>query len=340
MRFLAARILAWFCFFGMLPMSTKTFYSCAAYMAIAAMAVSFMADAGEAVAQNSKPRSPSSRLRKPGGGVVKTPQKGSAPAAEKKSDGADGKTPSKGPGEQGAGGAPGKQSTSPASWMRENLWLMLTVPLGAAVLGFSWFFLVGRRRQGAHDDLFPGTAVGAKKSDKNTGGFSSTRIRAEDVKARLSGSVGGEEVETDQDYALVVEEDALSVATGSEEGSAEEAIGTLLGAGDFEAAYELYAQRIDEERSTRFDSSLEKELGEKLIEAGQDEKAARVLEQHIATHPADQIEAEAYFNLGYLHYRASHLDKSRKYFGLFIKSEPDEKRRDRATAILAALDAR
>jgi hypothetical protein len=69
------------------------------------------------------------------------------------------------------------------------------------------------------------------------------------------------------------------------------------------------------------------------------EKAVTVLEHHIATHPADEIDAAAYFNLGYSHFHSRHLEKSRKFFGLFIDAEEDETRRGRARAILAAMEA-
>ena len=300
-------------------------YRGSVFIAIFALSVSFQLGAEVAVAQSGKP----------GGGVVKTSQKtGAATSTTKPEDGASPKP---------AADAPPRKSAGTAGWIRENLWLVLGAPLGAAVLGFSWFFLVGRRRQGAGEELFPGSekkSVATGDKDRASGGFSSTRIRAEDVKTRLSGSVVGEEVETDQDYALVVEEDALSATAELEEGSVEEVLATLLEGEDFEAAYEIYSQHVEEDRSVRFDAGMEKALGEKLIDGGQDESAARVLEHHVETHPADQIEAETYFNLGYLHYRASHLDKSRKYFGLFVELEPDEARRGRASSILAAIEAR
>ena len=295
-------------------------YRATVFIAIFALGLFFQPGAEVAVAQSGKP----------GATTTKT-EDGASPAA-------------KGPADKPGAEAPSKKPASTAGWIRENLWLVLGVPLGAAVLGFSWFFLVGRRRQGAGEDLFPGSAeksaAAEHGSDTASGGFSSTRIRAEDVKTRLSGSVVGEEVETDHDYALVVEEDALSATAELEEGSVDEVLATLLGREDFEAAYEIYSQHIEEDRSLRFDAGMEKELGEKLIRGGQDESAARVLEHHVETHPAEQIEAETYFNLGYLHYRAGHVDKSRKYFSLFVELEPNETRRDRASAILSAIDAR
>lgn len=306
-------------------------YRGSVFIAIFALSVSFQLGAEVAVAQSVKP----------GGGAVKTSQKaGAATSTTKPEDGASPAVSGK-----PAADASSRKSAGTAGWIRDNLWLVLGIPLGAAVLGFSWFFLVGRRRQGAGEELFPGSGKKSAASDdadldRASGGFSSTRIRAEDVKTRLSGSVVGEEVETDQDYALVVEEDALSATAELEEGSVEEVLATLLEGEDFEAAYEIYSQHVEEDRSVRFEVGMEKELGEKLIDGGQAESAARVLEHHVETHPADQIEAETYFNLGYLHYRASHLDKSRKYFRLFVELEPDEARRGRASSILAAIEAR
>ena len=312
-----------------------------ALIAITLLGLSFQPGIESALAQGEKPGGSLLRSRKPAGGVLKTSQKAGTDA---KSGGAAAPA-AKGSANKPASEATSKKPASTAGWIRENLWLVLGVPLGAAVLGFSWFFLVGRRRQGGGDDLFPASVESSARSDasdpgSSSGGYSSTRIRAEDVNARLSGAVGGEEVETDQDYALVVEEEALSASEKLEEGSVDEVLATLLGGADFEAAYELYSQHIEEDRSLRFDVGTEKELGEKLIQVGQDESAARVLEHHVETHPAEEIEAETYFNLGYLHYRASHLEKSRKYFSLFVELESNETRRERASTILSAIDAR
>jgi len=239
-----------------------------------------------------------------------------------------------------------KTKTSPglAGWIRANKLLVVGVPLGAAALGLSWFFLVGKRKkqEGAGAFLKPVTDEGAAGPDKagdTSGGFSSTRIRAVDVDARLSGTMDGEEVETDQDYALVVEEEALSAADTQEDAPPQDIIAALLQDGDADGAYETYARLIDEESSTRLDSAIEQTLGEQLIAAGKAEKASTVLEHHIATHPAQEIEAESYFNLGYAHFHSQRMEKSRKYFGLFIEAEEDEKRRDRARAILSAMEA-
>ena len=53
--------------------------------------------------------------------------------------------------------------------------------------------------------------------------------------SRLSGSLDGEEVETDQDYALVVEEGALSATDPQDGGSPEEVIDAYLQGEDFAA---------------------------------------------------------------------------------------------------------
>ena len=231
------------------------------------------------------------------------------------------------------------QAPGLAGWIRHNWKWVVGLPLGAAALGLSWFLLAGKRRK---DDgvgaLLKPMAAGAGSADEGTERFSSTRIRAADVDSRLSGSLDGEEVETDQDYALVVEEGALSTADLQDGGSPEEVIDAYLQGEDFVAAYETYARLLEEASSTRIDSGLEQRLGEGLVATGQVEKAVTVLEHHIATHPADEIEAVAYFNLGYSHFHSRHLEKSRKFFGLFIDAEEDETRRDRARAILAAME--
>ena len=231
------------------------------------------------------------------------------------------------------------QAPGLAGWIRQNWKWVVGLPLGAAALGLSWFFLAGKRRkEDGVGALLKPMAAGSESGDKGTERFSSTRIRAADVDSRLSGSLDGEEVETDQDYALVVEEGALSATDPQDGGSPEEVIDAYLQGEDFVAAYETYARLLEEASSTRLDSGLEQRLGEGLVANGQVEKAVTVLEHHIATHPADEIEAAAYFNLGYSHFHSRHLEKSRKFFGLFIEAESDETRRERARAILAAME--
>ncbi len=232
------------------------------------------------------------------------------------------------------------QAPGLASSIRQNWKWVVGIPLGAVALGLSWFLLAGKRRKedGVGALLRPMTA-GSGKADEGTERFLSTRISAADVDSRLSGSLDGEEVETDQDYALVVEEGALSATDLQDGGSPEEAIDAYLQGEDFAGAYETYARLLEEESSTRLDSGLEQRLGESLVANGQVEKAVTVLEHHIATHPANEIDAAAYFNLGYSHFHSRHLEKSRKFFGLFIDAEEDETRRGRARAILAAMEA-
>ena len=232
------------------------------------------------------------------------------------------------------------QAPGLAGWIRQNWKWVVGMPLGAAALGLSWFLLAGKRRkEDGVGALLKPTTAGSGKADEGTERFSSTRIRAADVDSRLSGSLDGEEVETDQDYALVVEEGALSATDPQDGGSPEEVIDAYLQGEDFAAAYETYARLLEEESSTRLDSGLEQRLGESLVVNGQVEKAVTVLEHHIATHPADEIDAAAYFNLGYSHFHSRHLEKSRKFFRLFIDAEEDETRRDRARGILAAMEA-
>ena len=153
------------------------------------------------------------------------------------------------------------QAPGLAGWIRHNWKWAVGLPLGAAALGLSWFLLAGKRRK---DDgvgaLLRPMAAGSGSAEEGAGQFSSTRIRAADVDSRLSGPLDGEEVETDQDYALVVEEDALSAADPQDGGSPEEVIDACLQGEDFVAAYETYARLLEEASSTRLDSALEQRL--------------------------------------------------------------------------------
>lgn len=227
-----------------------------------------------------------------------------------------------------------------AGWIRQNWKWVIGAPLVAAVLGLSWFLLAGRRnKEDSVGAILTPIDAEADQRDDSSGGYSSTRIRAVDVDSRLSGSMDGEEVETDQDYALVVEEEALSATDPQAAGSPEEVIDAFLQGGDTTGAYETYSRLIDEPGSDRLDAELEQRLGESLVAAGQVERAATVLEHLIATQPTSNIEPSSYFNLGYAHFHAQNIEKSRQRFAQFIDTEQDEKRCDRARAILEALES-
>ena len=58
----------------------------------------------------------------------------------------------------------------------------------------------------------------------------------------------------------------------------------------------------------------------------------------MATHPADQITPESYFNLGYIHFKGKLLNKSRRYLRLFVERHSDPVQVDRAKKILARLE--
>ena len=166
----------------------------------------------------------------------------------------------------------------------------------------------------------------------SSSGYSSTRISAREVNDRLAG-VDESEIETDKEYALVVDGDAL-VGDAPEDTTD---LHGLVEGGKFDEAYSLYLSRVKADASRRFDGEMETRLSEHFVAEKRYDDAARVLEHHISSRSADAVASDAYFNLGYVHFFGERLAKSREYFEMYVEHADDAARVDRAKKILGVL---
>ena len=225
------------------------------------------------------------------------------------------------------------------------MWILGVLAL-ALVAILSWFFLAGRGSRGGRpflesvDDEMEGETRPPLRK------YSSTKISAADVNARLGGAVTETEVETDREYALVVDEEALKMSPLAEEidehtgkqYADDRAIRQLVGQKKYGQAYEEYLKRIEEEGAIEFHGDLERTLSEYFIRKRELETAARILEHHVATHAAEDIDPQTYFNLGYIHVLTHTFNKSRRFLRLFVESGSKPEHVARAKVILRTLE--
>ncbi len=175
------------------------------------------------------------------------------------------------------------------------------------------------------------------------GRFSSTRLRAADVNARLSGSgVLTEEVETDREYAFVIDEEDLKqkeidAHTGRVYAD-ESGLQECLSSQDLDGAWEAYTSVIERDGTAEFRVEVEKELSEQLLRTQDYARAARVLERHVAMHATEDVDPDSYFNLGYIHFQTKTVNKSRRFFKLFIENDRRPAFVARARRILDTLE--
>ncbi|MEM7231045.1 MAG: hypothetical protein AAF517_02650 [Planctomycetota bacterium] len=257
------------------------------------------------------------------------------------------------------------------TFVRENKWTVLG-GLGAALAAAGTFiFLSGKKKKdsgeflegldedtetdrkarrsrgGARSRSRAGSRSrsGSKSRSGKESKYSSTQIRAADVNERVGKGVEGQSIETDQEYALVVDEDALTAGLPEVDESTgnayapEEDIRENLAKKDFDSAYDAYCAQIDTAAVSEFHSDVEHQLSEHFLGARQFDKAARILEHHVATHAKRDIVPQVYFNLGYLHVLSKTYNKSRRFFKLYCENEADPQRVDRARGILQSLDS-
>jgi hypothetical protein len=239
-------------------------------------------------------------------------------------------------------------------WIKRHAYWVLGV-LGAALIGIlTWGFLAGgkKRRSGeafleAFDRDEAALEKGAgSRSKGDARKYSTTKIRAADVNARLSRTVSGTQVETDREYALVVDEEALKMPPLPEQIDSrtgkrfadDAAIRQALSEKDYGKAYATYLQTIDADGALEFQGDLELALSEHFLRAREFDKAARILEHHVATHAVEDVHPETYFNLGYIHLLTKTLNKSRRYLKLFVESKAEPKHVDRARRILKRIE--
>jgi hypothetical protein len=243
------------------------------------------------------------------------------------------------PGETAAGQEPDARLLQRIVGFIRGYAVWILAALGAGFLVTILVTVLGRRKSsGPVESPFAelGLAEPAPKSRK----FSSTKIAASDVIDRLG--VKTTEVETDREYALVVDEEALKMPPLPEDESAPsydpEGIRKRLADKDLEGAYKEYAGVIDADPGAAVDPEVERSLGEELLRARQLDKAARVLEHHVATHRARGIPPECYFNLGYVYFLRKTYKKSTRFFKLFVMAGKNPAHVERAKKILEQIE--
>lgn len=151
-------------------------------------------------------------------------------------------------------------------------------------------------------------------------------------------------METDREYALVVDEEALRAGEVDEStGRAyapDHEIRASIREHDFEMAWELYRNAIEADGELEFRPDIELVLSEHFLRERHFDRAAQVLEHHVATHSRKDVDPEVYFNLGYVHVLGRTYNKSRRFLRLFVESGANPQHVERAQNILAQLETR
>jgi hypothetical protein len=240
------------------------------------------------------------------------------------------------------------------NFIRSNAtWILAS--LGAALLGvLGWAYLGSRRskpvKKSARGKRPTSTEPPGSTAALHTQRFSSTKIQAADVNDRLATTVKTTEVETDREYALIVDEDALKMPPlpeNTEEyrgvrshevetrapGDAS-VIEALLAESNHQAAYKEYDRHVKADRAVTFKGEIEKRLSDQLLRGRELKKAAYVLEHYVATHGKKNVVPETFFNLGYIYFINQSLAKSRRFLKLFVETEKNPELVERATKIL------
>ncbi len=227
------------------------------------------------------------------------------------------------------------------------IWILVTLG-GLLAIVVAWAYLSQRGPGSPGKRIFEELDLGEKPArtapPTTQPRYSSTKIQASDVNNRLSKSVKTSEVETDREYALVVDEEALKMpplpeGSGTSSGRFVDSapIEQRLEAQDLRGAYEAFANQIQAHQSTAFQGEVERALGDRLLKARELDKAAKVLEHHVATRAHSEIKADVYFNLGYIHFLNRSLDESKRYFKLFVEKGENPVHVARAKKLLAVL---
>jgi hypothetical protein len=221
------------------------------------------------------------------------------------------------------------------------VWILAA--LGAALAAVvCWALLTGREKPGAAEDAFASLGLEEKPAAKASTRYSSTKIQAADIHDRLARNVKTTEVETDREYALVVDEDALKMPPVPEDPAGSAAMDAapvrrLLEAKNLQGAFEEYVRQTQAHTRAPFEKDVELQLGEGLLRSRDLDRAARVLERHVATRQRSDVQPETFFNLGYIHFLNKTYARSRKYLDIFVEVEKNPVYVERARKILARL---
>lgn len=238
--------------------------------------------------------------------------------------------------------SPGSEATVESGVADYAPWLITF--LGAGVVVVLVWALRGRRRPTRHrDGAFAELGTGESATGER---FSSTKIQVAEVNDRLGSKVETTEIETEREYALVVDEEALKPPpipseTDEKTGNAyadDAEIRQLVREKRAADAYAAYEQRLEEDGSVEFRKELEEDLGAQLLTSRRLDEAARVLEHLVETHADADLQAETFFNLGYVHFLRDSSKKSRRFFKRFIASETNPEHLRRARNILEKME--
>lgn len=260
------------------------------------------------------------------------------------------KAPAAAPAPSGAPTAP-PGARGIASLVRTyGVWIVAA--LGLAIAGLIVWAIVDARRRGpggagALADLGFEAAPAAKGGSASSARrYSSTRIRKSDVVDRSGKSVTATEIETDREYALVVDEDALKLppppetpaeAPGATAAADPAKIRQLVDAKKYREAHAEYAKLVAGRSKTEIPADLEVGLAEGLLRLHEYAKAAAVLERHVGSRRGAQAKPETYFNLGYAEFMSRDFEKARRYFRQYVSLEPNPSLAERAKKVLEKL---
>src|SRR5262245_34647950 len=210
------------------------------------------------VAEESRPRTPV-----PAGGAAKVG--GAKPAAAKPAVTAP-LNKAEAEGEAAAQSEPGEPFVHRLVRFIRSYALWIIIVLVVAFVAIAGWVFLGSRKGGRDPGLAElGMGAEASRPAPQPGRrFSSTKIAASAVNRRLTGAVTTTEVETDREYALVVDEEALKMPPLPEDAAAQQAdspaIEKLLAAKDLEGAYKEYQRQVDQGASLVFDPRVEMAL--------------------------------------------------------------------------------
>lgn len=232
-----------------------------------------------------------------------------------------------------------------------GVWIVAFLGLAIAAL-VVWAILDARRRgpggTGALAELgFEAPPASKGGSASSARRYSSTRIRKSDVVDRSGKTVTETEIETDREYALVVDEDALKLppppetpaeAAGAAPAADPAKIRDLVEKKKYREAHAEYAKLVGGRSKTEIPADLEVALADGLLRLHEYAKAAAVLERHVGPRRGAEAKPETYFNLGYAEFMCRDFEKARKHFRQYVSLERNPALAERAKKVLEKLE--
>jgi len=220
--------------------------------------------------------------------------------------------------------------------------IVIVIVLAVAIIGVVFFSIRGGKAGGA-SELESEPKQAARPPVTRPAAAEEEGPRRVLVSPAAPGAPKPPAAAADREYALVVNEEDLKKPPFPEEAAGKHAVDSkpiqeLLASDKYDDAYRQYVEKIESDGEASFSPEVERRLGDHFLRKGDLEKAGRVLEHHVATHPGDEIDTETYFNLGYIHFKGKTLNKSRRYFRLFVERHSEPAQVERARKLLARLE--